>query len=109
LGIDLVFQGVTDKQTIWDGLLTTWSCTARQIACIGDDLPDLPLLRGAGLAIAVADAVPEIRSAAHYITRLPGGRGAVREVIEWLLRNQGLWDAIVSRWDPFERRQGHSP
>jgi 3-deoxy-D-manno-octulosonate 8-phosphate phosphatase (KDO 8-P phosphatase) len=55
-------------------------------------LPDLPVLKRAGLAITVADACPEVRAMAHYVTAVPGGHGAVRDAIEWLLRLQGKWD-----------------
>jgi 3-deoxy-D-manno-octulosonate 8-phosphate phosphatase (KDO 8-P phosphatase) len=68
-------------------------------AFIGDDLVDLPLLRRVGLAIAVADAAPEVRAAAHYVTAAPGGRGAVREVIRLILDAQGRWGEVLERFD----------
>ena len=61
-------------------------------------MPDLPILRNCGLAVAVADACPEVLAEAHYVTRAPGGRGAVREVIELVLRCQGHWQAIVEKF-----------
>ncbi len=70
----------------------TWSETA----AVGDDLVDLPLLRRAGLAVAVADAVPEVKEQAHWITSRPGGHGAVREVCELLLKARGNWPAILA-------------
>jgi 3-deoxy-D-manno-octulosonate 8-phosphate phosphatase (KDO 8-P phosphatase) len=69
-----------------------------QCAAVGDDLPDLPLLRNCGAAAAVADACPQVRAAAQYVTRAAGGQGAVREVIEWLLTAQGRWQAAVARF-----------
>jgi 3-deoxy-D-manno-octulosonate 8-phosphate phosphatase (KDO 8-P phosphatase) len=63
---------------------------------VGDDLPDLPLLRRVGLPIAVANAVPEVRAAAHWVTSRPGGSGAVREVAEAILRGRGAWDALLA-------------
>ena len=63
---------------------------------VGDDLPDLPVLRAVGLAACPADAVAEVRDAAHLVTRAPGGRGAVREVIEVILKGQGLWHGLCS-------------
>lgn len=91
LAIPHVFQGVADKQAVFENLISELKLNARQTACVGDDLPDLPLLRVAGLAIAVADAEPEVRTAAHYVTRARGGQGAVREICDLLLaaRNAG--------------------
>jgi 3-deoxy-D-manno-octulosonate 8-phosphate phosphatase (KDO 8-P phosphatase) len=95
LGMGYVFQGVADKRVAWEQLLAQSGVPAEQICCVGDDLPDLPLLRRCGLAVAVADACAEVRAAAHYVTQVPGGRGAVREIIEWLLRSQGRWEELV--------------
>ncbi|WP_407066176.1 HAD hydrolase family protein [Chloracidobacterium aggregatum] len=63
------------------------------MAFIGDDLPDVPVMQQVGLGIAVANAVPEVKQAAHYITTRTGGRGAVREAIELILKAQGKWNA----------------
>lgn len=91
LHIRHVFQGIDDKRAAFDRLLAQLQLEARQAACVGDDLPDLPLLEAAGLAIAVADAEPEVRARAHYVTTARGGQGAVREVCNLLLtaRNAG--------------------
>jgi YrbI family 3-deoxy-D-manno-octulosonate 8-phosphate phosphatase len=97
LGIPLVFQGVADKLDVLRHLMTGADVRPEQVGAVGDDLPDLPVLRSAGLAIAVADACSEVRSAAHYVTRASGGRGAVREAIELILRFQGRWHAVVER------------
>jgi 3-deoxy-D-manno-octulosonate 8-phosphate phosphatase (KDO 8-P phosphatase) len=85
LGIRHVFQGDEDKLPLFERLLTQFAFSARQAACVGDDLPDLPLMERAGLAIAVANALPEIREHAHYVTRAGGGLGAVREVCDLIL------------------------
>lgn len=85
LGIRHVRQGVSDKGAELDRLLAELSVEAAETACVGDDTPDLPMLRRAGLAIGVADAHPALREAAHWITHAPGGRGAVREVCDLLL------------------------
>ena len=74
------------------------SLTGQQAAVIGDDLPDLPLMRRCAFPVAVADAAEEVCQAAAYVTLLPGGRGCVREVIELILRSTGRWDAILSRY-----------
>jgi 3-deoxy-D-manno-octulosonate 8-phosphate phosphatase (KDO 8-P phosphatase) len=89
--IDFVTQGAADKLAAYQQLLATAGMGPEQVCCIGDDLPDLPLLRHCGLAVAVADACAEARAVAHYVTRSIGGRGAVREVIELVLRCQGNW------------------
>jgi 3-deoxy-D-manno-octulosonate 8-phosphate phosphatase (KDO 8-P phosphatase) len=85
LGIDHVYLGVEDKDAAFTGLLSTLALAPRQCACIGDDAPDVPLLRQVGLAVAVADAHPVALAAAHRRTRCAGGAGAVREVCDWLL------------------------
>lgn len=77
-----------------------------ETACLCDDLADLPILRRAGLAVAVADAVPEVRAAAHWTTGRPGGYGAVREFSEALLRARGEWNAMVERYVK-EREHGN--
>src|SRR5574341_1464924 len=95
LGIQEVHQRVLDKLPVFESLLQRKRLTGAQVACMGDDLPDLPLLLRAGLAIAVPGAVDEMREAAHYVTRRGGGKGAVREAIELLLKAQGHWPAVM--------------
>lgn len=85
LGIRHVFQGIANKSRALDTLLKRLKLTAAELACVGDDTPDIPLFARAAFAVAVADAHPLARAAAHRITTLPGGRGAVREVCDWLL------------------------
>ena len=99
LGIATVIQGADDKQAALAKMLVEAGLTAAQVCCIGDDLPDVPMLRACGLAIAVADAGDEAKAVADYVTRTPGGRGAVREAIEWIMRAQGIWpnDSAASR------------
>jgi 3-deoxy-D-manno-octulosonate 8-phosphate phosphatase (KDO 8-P phosphatase) len=93
LGISTVVQGAADKLSACRRSLDDSGLCFDQVCAIGDDLPDLPVLCNCALAVAVADACPEVRSAAHYVTRTPGGRGAVREVIELILSCQGRWPA----------------
>jgi 3-deoxy-D-manno-octulosonate 8-phosphate phosphatase (KDO 8-P phosphatase) len=85
LGIRHVRQGVADKGRELESLQRDLGVSAEQTACVGDDTPDLPMLAGAGLAVAVADAHPALKSVAHWITDSPGGHGAVREVCDLLL------------------------
>lgn len=96
LGIDRVYQGQRDKREALRDLLSETKIDPQSIAAIGDDLPDLPLLHSCGIGIAVADACSELRESADYVTSLPGGAGAVREAIEWLLKHQGKWEAVVA-------------
>ena len=96
LGVDFVFQGASDKLPAYRRLLEEAALPPSAVCYVGDDLPDLPPMRECGLAAAVADGCREARAAAHYVTRAPGGGGAVREVIELILRCQGAWERIVS-------------
>src|SRR5262245_29748057 len=93
LGVERVIQGAADKGTALRQLLAATGTPPRAICYIGDDVPDVPAMRQVGLAVAVADACAEARAVAHYITRAAGGRGAVREAIERILRCQGRWPA----------------
>lgn len=98
LGIALVFQKTWNKLEVYEKILADTKYTPDEVAYVGDDLVDIPLLRRVGLAVAVADAVDEVKAAAHLITQRPGGRGAVREVIELVLRAQGHWDRLIERY-----------
>ena len=95
LGIEFVRQGNPDKIAAFEQLLLEANVAESEVAFVGDDLPDIPLMRRAELAVAVADAVEETRFAAHYLTRAIGGHGAVREVIELILKSQGRWQDLV--------------
>lgn len=95
LGIGLVRQGAENKLAAAREVLASLGLGQDQLCFIGDDLPDLAVVRWAGLGAAVADACEEVREAADYVTSLPGGRGAVREVIEQVLKSQGRWDDVV--------------
>lgn len=98
LDFDYVFQGIADKLSIYEQLRDDNQFTDDQIAYVGDDLPDLPLLRRAGLAIAVADAVPDVLAQAHYVTQRAGGRGAVREAVELILKAQAKWAELLQQF-----------
>jgi YrbI family 3-deoxy-D-manno-octulosonate 8-phosphate phosphatase len=91
LGIHLVIQGATNKFTAYDELLVSRSLLAEKVCYVGDDLPDVPILRHCGIGVAVADACPEAVASAAYVTCTAGGQGAVRETIELILRCQGRW------------------
>jgi 3-deoxy-D-manno-octulosonate 8-phosphate phosphatase (KDO 8-P phosphatase) len=98
LGVAPVLQGRADKLPAFEAVLAETGLRPEQVCAVGDDLPDLPVLRRCGLAVAVADACLEVREAADYVTAAPGGRGAVRDVVEWLLRLQGAWGGLVARF-----------
>jgi 3-deoxy-D-manno-octulosonate 8-phosphate phosphatase (KDO 8-P phosphatase) len=96
LGISRFFEGLRDKLPVMRELEADLKISATQVAVVADDLVDLPIMARAGLAVAVADAAPEVAAAAHWVTRGPGGRGAVREVCDLLLKAQGKWTEAVS-------------
>ncbi len=97
LGIDLVFDGTRDKTKVLDQVLAHTGLSAEAAAFVGDDLPDLAVMKKVGLAVAVADAHEAVRGVAHLITRAGGGRGAVREVSDAILKAQGRWDELVQK------------
>ena len=94
LGVDRVLLGARRKGESVDALLAEYGWDASSLAYIGDDLLDIPALQRAGLAVAVADAVADVKAVAHVVTRAPGGHGAVRECVELILRAQGVWDEV---------------
>jgi 3-deoxy-D-manno-octulosonate 8-phosphate phosphatase (KDO 8-P phosphatase) len=95
VGMEFVFQDRGQKLGAYEEILAESGLRDAKVAYVGDDLPDLPVLTRVGLAIAVANAAPEVKRAAHYVTRRSGGDGAVREVVELLLKAQGKWPQAV--------------
>jgi 3-deoxy-D-manno-octulosonate 8-phosphate phosphatase (KDO 8-P phosphatase) len=93
--MDFLFQGQATKTAAFEEALQKSGLTADQVAYVGDDLPDIPILERAGLAVAVANAAPEVKRAAHYVTQRRGGEGAVREVVELILKSQNRWQDAV--------------
>jgi 3-deoxy-D-manno-octulosonate 8-phosphate phosphatase (KDO 8-P phosphatase) len=98
LGIVLVEQGATDKLPALARLLSAAGCVANEAAYVGDDLPDLPVMRAVGFAAAPADATEEVLAAADFVTKANGGAGAIREVVELVLKAQGRWAGILQRY-----------
>ena len=96
--VDFLAQGHVLKLPVYERLLRKFRVRDEQVCAIGDDLMELPILRRAGLAVAVPSAVEEVRRISHYVTRRPGGRGAVREVVDMVLRAKGLWDQVLQRY-----------
>jgi 3-deoxy-D-manno-octulosonate 8-phosphate phosphatase (KDO 8-P phosphatase) len=97
-----VYQGHTEKIPIVNEILADAKLEASEVAYIGDDLTDVVVMRRVGLAIATANARPEVKAIAHYVTRQAGGQGAVREVVELLLKAQGRWPEILKHYEVSE-------
>lgn len=95
LGVSLVVQGDTNKGAAYSNILSTRALADEHVAYMGDDLLDLPVLARVGFSAAPADATNEVRARVHWVSRHPGGRGAVRELIELVLRARGQWDPFV--------------
>jgi 3-deoxy-D-manno-octulosonate 8-phosphate phosphatase (KDO 8-P phosphatase) len=96
LGVAIVHQGVADKVEIYERIRRKNKLRDEQIAYVGDDILDLPVLERVGLAIAVKDGWPGLRLEVDYVTETKGGMGAVREVAELVLKAQGMWKAVTS-------------
>jgi 3-deoxy-D-manno-octulosonate 8-phosphate phosphatase (KDO 8-P phosphatase) len=93
--MEFVIQGQPKKLESYKAILTRAGVTDEEVAYVGDDLPDLPILERVGLGVAVANAVVEVKRAAHYVTLAKGGEGAVREVVELILKAQGRWKKAI--------------
>ncbi len=98
LGVDAVRVNAKDKLPAYASVLAELNVPAGRAAVVGDDLPDLPLMRNCGFPVAVADAVSEVRKVAAYVTRAPGGRGAVRETVERILKGARRWNQVLQRY-----------
>lgn len=99
LGVADCFAGHLAKKPVLDELCAKYGLAYDQIAHLGDDLPDLPLLRRVGLACCPADAVAEVKAACHWVSDLPGGHGLLRAVAERILKAQGRWADIVASYE----------
>jgi 3-deoxy-D-manno-octulosonate 8-phosphate phosphatase (KDO 8-P phosphatase) len=97
LQVTKLCQNVKDKRKQFQKLLKKFRLSAEEACFIGDDLPDLGVLREAGLAVAVGNAAPEVKAVAHYVTEKHGGRGAVRETTDLILKTQGRWDELLQK------------
>ncbi|WUR12719.1 HAD family hydrolase [[Empedobacter] haloabium] len=98
LGIEFVHQGGHDKLTPFNALVAQLGLSNEQVGFIGDDIVDLPILSRVGFAVGVPNARPEVMTRVHHVTQNGGGRGAVREVCEFVLRAQGLYDNIMAQF-----------
>lgn len=100
LGMSFICQGVEDKQKAFTDTLAQAGLTYAEVAFVGDDLNDVTLMLQSGLGVAVADAVVETRERAHYVTNAVGGQGAIREVVELILKAQGRWEDLIRKYLP---------
>ena len=104
LGITSVAQGKRFKTDAFRALLSKHNVSAEETAYMGDDVPDIPVLRAAGLSAIPADASAEVRPLAHFVSDFTGGNGAVRSLAELILKAQGKWDALI--FDHYVREKG---
>ncbi|MEN6608670.1 MAG: HAD hydrolase family protein [Bryobacteraceae bacterium] len=93
------YQGDIEKIPIIEEILAKESISPEQVAYMGDDFTDIVVMRRVGFAIATANARPEVKKAAHYVTKLPGGAGALRDATELILKAQGLWEEILKKYE----------
>jgi 3-deoxy-D-manno-octulosonate 8-phosphate phosphatase (KDO 8-P phosphatase) len=95
--MEFIYMKQPVKMPAYEEILNKAGVSDSVVAFIGDDLPDIPLLRRAGLAIAVGDAVPEVKDVAHYTTKALAGHGAIREAIELILKSKGIWKEMIDK------------
>jgi len=98
LGVQEVIQGAKQKLPAYEALLRRSGVQTEDVCYLGDDLPDIPVLKRVGLACAVADAAEEVKAVCQVVTRAAGGSGAVREIAERILRAQGAWEELLARY-----------
>jgi 3-deoxy-D-manno-octulosonate 8-phosphate phosphatase (KDO 8-P phosphatase) len=95
--MEFIYMKQPVKMPAYEEILRKAGVADSAVAYVGDDLPDIPILRRAGLAVAVGDAVPEVKKASHYTTQACAGHGAIREVIELVLKSKGIWEAMLDK------------
>jgi 3-deoxy-D-manno-octulosonate 8-phosphate phosphatase (KDO 8-P phosphatase) len=95
--MEFIYMKQPVKMPAYEEIIKKAGLSDAAVAFIGDDLPDIPLMRRVGLAVAVGDAVPEVKEVAHYTTKALAGRGAVREAIELVLKSKGIWEAMIDK------------
>ena len=97
MNMDFVYMDQHLKMPAYEEILQKTGVPESSVAYVGDDLPDLPIMRRVGLAVAVGDAIPEVKSAAHYTTKALAGHGAIRETVELILKSKGMWEAMIDK------------
>lgn len=97
MNMEFIYMKQPLKIPAYEEILRKARVPDSSVAYVGDDLPDLPILRRAGLAVAVENAVPEVKKAAHYVTKARAGHGAIREAVELILKSKGIWEAMIDK------------
>lgn len=97
LKMEFVYEHQAHKITAYEEILRKTGAKESAVAFLGDDLPDITVMRRVGLAIAVGDATPEVKRVAHYVTNAKGGKGAAREVVELILKSKGIWEEMIDK------------
>jgi 3-deoxy-D-manno-octulosonate 8-phosphate phosphatase (KDO 8-P phosphatase) len=97
MGVDLVYEKQPNKIPAYEDILAKTGVAESQVAYLGDDLPDLTVMKRVGLAVAVGDAALEVKLAAHHTTKAVGGRGAARELVELILKAKGVWEELIDK------------
>jgi 3-deoxy-D-manno-octulosonate 8-phosphate phosphatase (KDO 8-P phosphatase) len=97
LKIEFVYEHQAQKIAAYEEILKKTGASESMVAYLGDDLPDITIMRRVGLAVAVGDAAPEVKRVAHHVTRAIGGKGAAREVVELILKSKGIWEEMIDK------------
>jgi len=95
--MDFIYMKIALKMPAYEEILRKAELPDAAVAFVGDDLPDIPLLKRVGLAVAVGDAVPDVRKVAHYTTTALAGHGAIREAVELILKSKGIWEEMIDK------------
>jgi len=95
--MDYIYMKIPLKMPAYEEILAKAGLKDSEVAYVGDDLPDIPILKRVGLAVAVGDAVADVRKIAHYTTKAHAGKGAIREAIELILKSKGIWDELIDK------------
>ena len=95
--MDYIYMKIALKMPAYEEILAKAGVKDAEVAFVGDDLPDIPILKRVGLAVAVGNAVADVKKIAHYTTKAHGGRGAIREAIELILKSKGIWDELIDK------------
>ena len=95
--MDYIYMKIPLKIPAYEEILAKAGVKDAEVAFVGDDLPDIPILKRVGLAVAVGDAVPDVKKIAHYTTKAHAGKGAIREAIELILKSKGIWDELIDK------------
>jgi 3-deoxy-D-manno-octulosonate 8-phosphate phosphatase (KDO 8-P phosphatase) len=95
--MDYIYMKIPLKMPAYEEILAKAGVKDAEVAFVGDDLPDIPILKRVGLAVAVGDAVADVKKIAHYTTKALAGKGAIREAIELILKSKGIWDELIDK------------